>query len=251
MQQIPKILHFVWVGKNPKPALVLRCIDSWKKYCPDYKIIEWNEENFDIESHQYVKEAYGLKKWAFVSDYIRLYALKEYGGVYVDSDLEIYKPIDIFLEHSAFTGFESPMFPITAIMGAAKNHPWINDLLKWYDTKHFIKDGVIDYTANVHPISDIMCNKYGIKRNNLYQIGKEDLHVYPDNVFCANATVYGYKIPEGCYTRHHFNATWEPLKYKPKRYFLMLLKAAYYVLFDWKKLYNKVLYKIKYHNKLK
>ncbi len=251
MQKIPKILHFVWVGGKPKPPLVLRCIESWKKYCPDYEIKEWNENNFDINSHQYTKESYGLKKWAFVSDYIRLFALKEYGGVYVDSDLEIYKPIDIFLEHEAFTGFESPEFPITAIMGSIKNHTWINDLLSYYNNKHFIENGKIDYTANVWPITSIMCNKYNIKKNNLYQVGKEDLHVYPDYVFCANATKYGYNIPEGCYTRHHFNATWEPSKNKPKRYFQMFLKVIYYSIFDWKKLYNKVLYKLKYHNKLK
>ena len=99
---IPKIIHYCWFGKNPLSDLAKKCIDSWKKYCPDYEIIEWNEENFDINSNVYVKEAYDSKKWAFVTDYVRLYALDKCGGIYMDTDVELLKGIDVFLENEAF-----------------------------------------------------------------------------------------------------------------------------------------------------
>ena len=92
---IPKIIHYCWFGRNPKPKLALKCIKSWKKYCPDYEIIEWNEDSFDIESAPlYVRQAYEAKKWAFVTDYVRLYAMTKFGGIYMDTDVEVIKPLD-------------------------------------------------------------------------------------------------------------------------------------------------------------
>ena len=93
---IPKIIHYCWFGKNPKNNLILRCIESWKKFCPNYKFVEWNESNFDVNSNLYTKQAYENKKWAFVSDYVRLYALYNYGGIYLDTDCEILQSLDIF-----------------------------------------------------------------------------------------------------------------------------------------------------------
>ena len=107
MSRIPKVIHYVWMGKGTKSEFMLRCIDSWKKYLPDYEIVEWNEERFDVRSNPYTEEAYNCKKWAFVSDYVRLYALYTEGGVYMDTDVEVIKPLDRFLEHPAFSGFES------------------------------------------------------------------------------------------------------------------------------------------------
>ena len=97
---IPKTIHYCWFGRNKKSPLIEMCIDSWKKYCPNYGIKEWNEDNFDINQCQFVKEAYATKKWAFVSDYARLYILKEHGGIYMDTDVEVIKPLDRFLVHS-------------------------------------------------------------------------------------------------------------------------------------------------------
>ena len=104
---IPKVIHYCWFGKKPLPPLAVNCIDSWKKFCPDYEIIEWNEKNFDINSNTYVREAYENKKWAFVSDYVQLYALYNYGGIYMDTDVQVLKPLDAFLNDQAFSGFEA------------------------------------------------------------------------------------------------------------------------------------------------
>ena len=104
---IPKTIHYCWFGGNPLPPLAVKCIKSWKKYCPDYEIIEWSEKNFDVSSAPlYVRQAYEAKKWAFVTDYVRLYAMTTCGGVYMDTDVELVKPIDTYLSHEAFSGFE-------------------------------------------------------------------------------------------------------------------------------------------------
>ena len=100
---IPKIIHYCWFGRNSLPDDVKEYIATWKKYCPDYQIVEWNEDNFDVNSCDYVKEAYGAKKWAFVSDYVRLYALYTMGGVYMDTDVEVVKPLDGLLKYNAFS----------------------------------------------------------------------------------------------------------------------------------------------------
>src|SRR5690606_20470741 len=125
------------------------CIASWKKYLPEYELIEWNEENFDVSTNDFTKEAYAAKKYAFVSDYVRLYALYNYGGVYVDTDLEILKPIDRFLIHSAFSVFEANDSVPTAIMGSEPNNCLMGELLDYYSDKKFVKsDGSLDTTTN-------------------------------------------------------------------------------------------------------
>ena len=146
---IPKIIHYCWVGRNPLPDDVRHYIESWKKYCPDYKIIEWNEDNFDIFFNQYAREAYNAKKWAFVSDYIRLSVLNTYGGIYMDTDVEVVKNLDEFLSNKAFSGFESNKYIPTGIMGAEKGNAWIQYLLSYYDNRSFyLDDGTPDLTTN-------------------------------------------------------------------------------------------------------
>ena len=125
---IPKKIHYCWFGRKPLPALALMCIESWKRFLPDYEIIEWNEDNFDVNLYQYAKEAYHMKKYAFVSDVCRLYALKEIGGLYMDTDLEVLKPLDAFLHHNAFSGYESNGYIPTALMGSKKNGEWATDM---------------------------------------------------------------------------------------------------------------------------
>lgn len=106
MESIPKIIHYCWIGKSEKPESVEYCIESWKKYCPDYKIIEWNENNYDFIKNEYMKEAYDSKKWGFVPDYARLDIIYNYGGIYLDTDVEIIKSFDALLNQEAFIGFE-------------------------------------------------------------------------------------------------------------------------------------------------
>jgi hypothetical protein len=211
---IEKKIHYVWMGKGKKSELILNCIKSWKKNLSDYEIIEWNEENFDITSNKYVFEAYQNKKWAFVSDYVRLYALYNYGGIYLDTDMEILKPIDHFLQHRAFSGFESKDYIPTGIMGAEKAHPWIKDLLQYYENKSFIKsDGSFDLTPNVDNITKITIENYGLRLNNKHQKLKDDLYLYPKEFFCPSD--YGdslkqkqKKLTLNSHSIHHYNGSW-------------------------------------------
>ena len=115
---IPKIIHFCWFGNNPKTELAEKCIASWKKFLPDYELKEWNESNFDIDQHPFTREAYQAKKYAFVTDYVRLFVLKEYGGIYMDTDVEVIKNLDCFLQHNAFSGFETSEYVQTGIIGS-------------------------------------------------------------------------------------------------------------------------------------
>lgn len=126
---IPKKIHYCWFGGNPYPEDFLKYLESWKKYCPNYEIIEWNEKTFDINLNKYVKEAYECKKWAFVTDYVRLWAIYNYGGIYMDTDVEVLRPLDSFLECQAFSGFERENAVPTGIMAGEKGQSAIKDLL--------------------------------------------------------------------------------------------------------------------------
>ncbi len=225
LDKIPKIIHFIWMGKGKKNNLIKKCIRSWHKFLPDYKIIEWNEKNFDINSNNYVKQAYENKKWAFVSDYIRLYAIYNFGGIYLDTDVEILKPIDIFLKHSAFSGFESKDSIPTGIMGGIKGHIWYKELLDYYDNKQFVdKNGNLDITTNVKTITDITYNNYKLVKNNQYQILEEDIHIYPSEYFCPINPMNGDKnITPNTYAIHHFNGSWCPKKERFKKRILISL----------------------------
>ena len=158
---IPKIIHYCWFGGNPLPEDAQKCIASWKKYCPDYEIREWNEENFDIQSNDYVKEAYEAKKFAFVTDYVRLYALIAYGGIYMDTDVEVVKSLDAFLKHKAFSGFESSNSIPTRLMASEKDYPLFKTLMDDYENRHFLKeDGSFDMTTNTVTITNL-CKQIG------------------------------------------------------------------------------------------
>ena len=127
---IPKIIHYCWFGGKPKPELAEKCIRSWKKYCPDFEILEWNEHNFDVTTApRYVQQAYACKRWAFVSDFVRLKALTEMGGVYMDTDVEVIKPLTPYLHHRAFAGFEHPERVQTGLLACEKDFPLFRDFL--------------------------------------------------------------------------------------------------------------------------
>lgn len=213
---IPKKIHYVWMGGAQKPAEIRQYMDSWKTYLPEYELIEWNESNFDPQCNPYVQQAYAHKKWAFVSDYVRLYALYHQGGVYMDTDVEVLRPLDKFLEHGAFSGFESATGIPTGIMAAHQGNRWIKRLLEDYDHRSFVdKNGKLDLTTNVVTITDISCAEFGLVPKNRYQVLKEDVHIYPKQVFCPYDYVdYGSPeqrdktvTPDTC-TIHHFSGSW-------------------------------------------
>lgn len=214
---IPKIIHYVWVGGAPKSALVLKCIESWKKFLPDYEIIEWNDEKLAIIDCKYVQQAYAEKKWAFVSDYLRLFALHKQGGFYFDSDLEITQSIEIFRDHDFVTGFElykGKSYPITAFMGAEPVHPLIGKMLAEYDDLSFIDaNGELDLTPNTKRISDLFKSENIVKPP--YDASKkvsfgQNSCIYPSSVFCT--PISGQEN----YSIHHFNGSWLP-KVKRKK----------------------------------
>jgi mannosyltransferase OCH1-like enzyme len=222
---IPKIIHYCWFGGKPLPELALKCIASWKKYCSDYKIFEWNEKNIDLESNMYIKEAYIAKKWAFITDYVRLFVIFKYGGIYMDTDVEILKPLDEFLEHKAFSGFESNNAIPTGIMGGVANHIWYKNLLDYYKGRHFIlADGNFDITTNVTTITEITKNLYNIKLNNTFQELRDGVVFYPSEVFCPKDYRTGkIAITNNTYCIHHFSGSW--LK-PPSRFYLKVRNAS-------------------------
>ena len=184
---IPKIIHYCWFGGNEFSEKEIKCIDSWKKYCPNYKIKRWDESNFNIHINKYVEQAYSCKKWAFVSDYARFWILYQYGGLYFDNDVELIKPIDDIVAKGPFFGLEKTEFSYAPIalapglgIGAEKGNTLIQEILETYDKKAFIKqDGNYDDTTVVTTVTNIF-KKYGLKQSNTIQVIK-DFYVYPDD----------------------------------------------------------------------
>lgn len=215
---IPKKIHYCWFGRGQKPELAIKCIQSWKKILPEYEIIEWNEDNFDINRNLYVKQAYENRKFAFVTDYVRLYVLYNYGGIYIDTDVEVLKPLDKFLKHPAFSGFENNNNIPTGIMASKKNNKWIKDLLDEYDDLKFIKeDGTFDLTTNVVRITNLTEKKYGLKKESSYQELKDAVVFYPYDYFCPKDWYSGnINITDNTVTIHHFSGSWHDDKEKKR-----------------------------------
>ena len=205
---IPKIIHFVWVGNAKKSDDIIKCINSWKKYLPDYEIIEWGNESLSDIDNLYVKQAYENKKWAFVSDYLRLYALSNYGGFYFDTDLEITKSIDEFRDYKFVMGYEVHFKEVnlmTAFIGADKDCAVIDELLQLYEGIEFINNGEMDQTTNVIRFGNYFEKKYDFKKpynKDLVTYFEEKIVVFPSHFFC---TPEKDKVN---YSIHHFNASW-------------------------------------------
>lgn len=216
---IPKIIHYCWFGRNPLPPLAIKCIESWKKYCPDYEIKEWNEDNFDLDLFPYTREAYDNRKFAFVTDVVRLYALYHEGGIYMDTDVEVLKPIDRFLTHHAFSGFEDEHNVPTGIMASEKSGKWAKDNLEYYADRHFLlADKSFDLTTNVTTITNYML-PLGLRQNNTYQDFPNLITFYPKDYFCPKSYEDGkIYLTDNSYTIHHFAGSWvsEEEKYAKK-----------------------------------
>lgn len=193
---IPKKIHYCWFGGSPLPESFKICLASWKKYLPDYEIIEWNEKNFDIFCCQYVKLAAENKKWAFVSDYARALALWEHGGIYMDIDVEVKHNLDEFLFHRAFSGFEIIGSPFTALWATEAGHPWARKVLDFYHQK-----SDFDLTTNTVFVSELLKTEYQIDtQRDEYQELADGIAIYPSSYFCLD-------LPKN-YTSHHFVGTW-------------------------------------------
>ena len=220
---IPKIIHYCWFGGNPLPPLAIKCINSWKKYLPDYEIIEWNETNFNINIIPYTKEAYKAKKYAFVSDYARFWILYNYGGLYFDTDVEIIKPIDDIIDYGSFMGCENlPDKPIAVAaglgIGSIVKHPFYKDILSYYEGINFFNEnGSYNQTTVVEYITNLLINK-GLKNSSSIQM-LDNIIIYPSEYFCPlDYQTSKLTITSNTRSIHHYCASWQSKTQKMYKY---------------------------------
>lgn len=212
---IPKTIHYAWFGNNPLPPLAIKCMESWKKYCPDYEIKGWNESNYDYTLHPYPYEAYKHKKYAFVTDYMRMDILYRYGGIFFDTDVEIIKNFDSLMTYEGFTGFECgefEEFPVNVGIGigANKGNPIIKAMLDDYDGRQFIDEkGKLNMTPCPLYQTRVLKSFGLIPENTCQNLG--DMIVFPTEYFCPkNYYTAKTKITPNTYSIHHYSATWMP-----------------------------------------
>lgn len=209
---IPKRIHYCWFGGNKKSKLILKCIESWKKYFPDYEIIEWNETNTNLHENVYVEQAYKAKKWAFVSDYVRMKALFENGGIYFDTDVEVLKPFprDI-LALSAFTGFESFSLKVSPglVFGCEAGNKIAKMMVDSYNLDDFRNESVDTIkTINMRITELLESNGLEICDKKQEILG---LTIFPSTVFCAyDGKRRKIDIHEDTLSAHHYAASWLP-----------------------------------------
>ena len=204
---IPKVIHYCWFGGNPKSELIQKCRESWERYCPDYEIVEWNESNFDINCCDYVREAYTAKRWAFVSDYCRFYVLYHYGGIYLDTDVELIKPIDDLPD--TFVGFENQSTIASGLIrGANKGDEICRRMLESYNCDHFILE---DGRPNTRTVCDretgIFIDCGLVLNNKMQQVA--DTKIYPSEYFSPkDYLTEKLNITENTISIHHYDASW-------------------------------------------
>lgn len=207
---IPKIIHYCWFGGKEKPESVKKCIESWKKYCPDYQIIEWNESNYDVSKNKYMFEAYKAKKWGFVSDYARLDIIYENGGIYFDTDVEVIKSLDSLLDNNCFMGFEDGKHVSSGLgFGSEKHNESIKKIMEEiYGNLSF---SVTDNTREPISCPILTTNlllKYGLIQNDKLQ-NVLGITIYPTVYFCPKSyDTFKTKITSNTYSIHHFDMSW-------------------------------------------
>lgn len=211
---IPKTIHYCWFGRSPMPELALKCIDSWKKYLPDYEIKEWNEDNFDVNAIAYTREAYEAKKYAFVADYARFKILHEHGGLYFDTDVEIIRPMDDIIAHGPFMGCECEATKTTDItvapglgLGANPGLGLYAEILEFYTTLHFKNPNNSLNLKTIVEITTEILYRHGLKNTTEIQ-ECADVWIYPKDYF--NPMIPGHRIVLTSNTRsiHHYAASW-------------------------------------------
>ena len=208
-QRIPKVIHYCWFGGNPLPENYKKYIESWKKYCPEYEIIRWDESNYNVNKNTYIKQAYENKKWAFVSDYARIDVIYNHGGIYLDTDVELLQSLDDFLGWDLFCGFETGKYLSFGLgFGAMPKHWLLGDMKKYYENATFVNsDGSLN--MEICPIINTRyLEKKGFKRTGEFQC-IDNIAVYPMEVFAPyNYVTNLYNLTEHSHSIHHYSASW-------------------------------------------
>ena len=207
---IPKIIHYCWFGGAPKPKSVLRCIDSWKKYCPDFEIREWTEKDFDITQNEYTRQAYEAKAWGFVPDYIRLWIIYNYGGIYLDTDVQVIRDLSPLCEHPAFAGFENAtQVNCGQGFGAEAGNPIIESHMKMYDDLQFLRDDGSYNTTPSPSYTTQVLREYGLHPDTQEIQNLGEMLIYPVEYFCPKNLVTGLtNVTAKTYSIHQFDASW-------------------------------------------
>jgi mannosyltransferase OCH1-like enzyme len=205
---IPKKIHYCWFGKGKMPSRELKCIASWKNYMPEYELILWNESNFNIDSNSFTKEAYQKKKYAFVSDYVRLYVLINEGGIYLDTDVELLKSLDFFSKYDAFGSFETPFVIQTGVIGSISNGVLVKRMFEYYRNRKFIlTDGSLNQIPNSKILTDILLEE-GLTLNNKQQ-SLPSFELFPTDYFCPiNQATQEIIITKDTYCIHYLSGSW-------------------------------------------
>ncbi|HHW23095.1 MAG TPA: glycosyl transferase [Clostridiaceae bacterium] len=206
---IPKKIHYCWVGGSPIPEKNMKCIESWKRFCPDYEIIEWNESNYDFSKNRYMKEAYEAGKWGFVPDYARLDIIYNHGGIYLDTDVELIKPLDELLYNNAYCGFENIQLVNLGLgFGGIAGFSLFKKMRDSYNDISFInQDGSLNLVPSPFLQTDFLTN-YGLKKNGGFQV-IEGLSVYPVEYFAPLSLSTRQLVKtENTYSIHWFDGSW-------------------------------------------
>lgn len=236
---IPKIIHYCWFGEGEKSEMIKKCIKSWYKNLPDYEIIEWNEENFPVSEYRFAEEALRKKKFAFVSDVARLYALRELGGIYLDTDVEVLKTFDDLLHNVAFLGFERIGNLASSTIGSEREGRFVRDMLQYYKDKPFIlKDQKMELQPNTVIITNFLREK-GLKLINEYQDIKGYATVYPKQYFSPELVGGKSLNMKETYCIHYFKGSWVRSSARAKTKLVRLLKY-FLVIFFGINFFNKI-----------
>lgn len=212
MKKMKKIIHYIWFGGNPLPEKTLECIESWRRFFPDWEIKRWDESNFDVNSNLYIREAYAMKKWAFVSDYARFKILDEFGGLYFDTDVEVIRSFEPLLELEAFCGFENEIAvaPGLVLYVREPHNPIIAATREYYENAHFLNEMGERIKINVCGIFAKILSQYGYQPNGQKQVCG-GMMVFPKDYFCPfdDATGVLHKT-ENSYSIHWYDKSWMP-----------------------------------------
>ena len=208
---IPKIIHYCWFGRGEKPELARKCIASWKKFCPDFEIREWNEDNCDYLAMPFMAEAYAAKKYAFVSDVMRLIVLEQYGGVYFDTDVEVVRDISPLLNDEGFIGFENNRFVNSGqVMAAVPHQPIVQAMIDEYKKLHYMQPDSSVMPVGCPRLNSDVLERFGLIRNGQEQI-VAGIHVYPDDYFSPmDSTTGKLTKTENTYSIHWYSMSWLP-----------------------------------------